>query len=310
MDRFNLEEGGELTLYMTGNHDKLPSGRPRRTPIFSGENLSKGKHANREIYESNSVINLSRDIQKIGYIELVREAINFRYGPYKLVSQTICNGVFCGIFQKDSVHSYKILLFFKPEKLDDVIKIANKYKTENYGVLSLAADSNRMYMIMSPADWEQRIEVFEDIDELENLDLQGYRISTCISQDSRYLVVLTVSTLKKKDKYIFIAGSFEEAIALILYQNKSGKIVTNICYNRGKMEYLVVMESSANRQILEFFEIDEEWKRNRRLEEIISSGYYPTLVFQTPAEPYSVLIVLSSNKNGDEFCLRMNCEFI
>ena len=325
---------------MTGNHDKLQSGRPRRTPLFSGCESPAGKiapansssgtiatvnnssgtiatsnnssgtiatanNSSGTIATANNVVAVPvPSYNKQKYIDVIKEALNSGDGNNVLISQSIFNGVFQRIFGKHSIYGNRRTMTMSGG-CQNIHEIINKHFAQGFAILSWQADDNQFYMMMIEINWKQRTKVFRKVAEVD-WNVAGY-ITSCMSYGSDYRVVLTTGdSTYSGTQTILTERHWNEVIQQMKVEYNAGKIITAICFNRGQQEYMVVMTSSSRGQKSRWFEKNDHKGRKSWLKENLQSKYYPTLVFQGPEFPNHVLLVISTDINRKGYILMTN----
>ena len=288
--QFVAECGGELTLYMTGNEDKLTDGRPTTEPLFS-----RGEEKDFPTF---------RKYSKVHYSEFIKY---YTHDSKKmLIWQSIHNRHIFTVFDSHEQYNNRKKLFFTSPSYKDLSqKLKQQYK-EGFKISSLSCDQTTgkffVYMVEEYGTFQTIIQS-TDPDSLFLDDKSS--VTSCTVYNSTYYFVVTagVAEFDGKDQEIFTRQSKKDVDKEIKKQKSRGLIITSVCYNVDAKECLVVMTESNN-TLQEHAWFSEFNKRDDKLNEwendlVQRNKTVYTIVFEDPSDgQFLCVMTCDNNRNG------------
>ena len=282
---FFLDKGGELTLHITGKGDQLDNGRPSSEPLYSLGNRDEFPIPERH--------------RLVKYYDFIYSII--MNNDKMLISQSIYHNYLSAVFARNERYTAKDSACWKGRSYGELLECVERKR--GFRIYSLAADDATgmffMYMLQGYGGRDQSI--ITELSDIEEKWKEGKKITCCTSLGDRYYIVMTENVVGSQGKQFLIThSSWPDVESMIEKYYKEGKIITALCYNVGRQEYLVVMATSRATQSFEWrrhsgsngFDIsmeDEEEDNEKHI----------TLVFKDPKDNRN-LVVRTSDKHRDD----------
>ena len=223
---------------MTGNSDKLANSRPNEEPLFSAASVTE--------------FPTTKKFSKVHYEDFIK--YHSYDGSKSLIWQSIFNAELCSVFSFDKRYRNKQTCNLIGENSEDFLKRLNIRKMTRYSLFALSADesSGKFYAhMMKDFGTHQTVVKSESADDLVLLNLQ---VTACASYGSMYFFVLTGGAAdydRRRQKFL-TAKTKDGLTATMMHCIDNGMIITSICYNHGKQEYLAIMTGSQQEQVWGF----------------------------------------------------------
>ncbi len=281
-----------MTLFMTGKKR-----RPSTEPMYSGGNTRN--------------FPITSGYATVEYTDFIGS--HLFNSENILVSQSMCNGYFCGCFAPSKMYNPRPALTWGIRKdYDSFLEfVKEKWKWINgksYNIYSLACDDNLGFGVFLMENYgtaqciiptgTSRIQAKYD---------EGFMITACAARGSTFYVVMTKDTeeYKEKAQTWFTRSTWTEANNEIQKEYKEGKAITGICYSTGLKEYGVFMTETSEGQTYKWF--DDGTAACNWIDEQYQVGYHPTIIFKDPTDN-EVLVVSTRNENRSGFTatIRLN----
>ena len=267
---------------MTGKDDLLDGGRPSTEPLYS-----KG---NRDDYP------LTEGYDLVKYANLIKSHVT--NSDKMLISQTICEEIFSGIFGWHKIYKSKAASWCKKSSYDDLVEHVKRKWKDGRNIFSLEVDdetgSYYVYMVNGYGNGQT---IVKQLSKIRDKWDDGRKITSCTSKGSTYYIVMTgkVDRFHSKSQTYFTRSSWSDVESKINKHYEYGKIITSICYNQGLEEYLVVMTKSSDGQRYKW--TTSSSKRSKWMDEMYEDeDYHPTIVFKDPNDD-NILVVMTSDEH-------------
>ena len=230
----------------------------------------------------------------------------------RMISQSIDKGNLIGIFVHLPIYNRHPTLVKAGswEEVRKFIQVQHKNETQQkrWFAHSLQGDSDtdNIYATMNFANelWnsgiEQIITSVEDYSETDFI-LNNFKITSCTSVCGKYQLVLTKGAPGfSGDQRVTIFSNWAD------FQTPDGEILTGICYNKYKQEYMVVLTEDPVEPCYCWFDSWDIMAMNDWENDQLAQSRVPTLIFCDP-NVRRVLIVASvptvvQNSNADIQC--------
>ena len=284
-------KGGELTLYMTGNADKLPGGRPKVEPIYSG--------GTREDYP------ITNGYDKVRYVDFVSS--HLLNSDNMLISQSLNKARFTGVFGPHKRYKNKSSSWGQRSTYGDLIQYIKTQWKEGKNIVSLVVDDEtESYYVYMVAGYGYGQTIVKALSSVKKEWDDGKMITSCNSHGSIYYIVMTdkVDGYHGKGQTYFSRSSWSDIDSEIGKHYQDGKIITSICYNQGLKEYLVVMTTISAGQ--SYMWTKDSSERSKWMDEMYEEkDYHPTIVFKDPNDD-QILVVMTSDDQRSGYTTRFN----
>ena len=284
-----VDEGGDLTLYMTGK--KL---RPRTEPMYSGGNIQD--------------FCITSGYDTVDYTDFISSHI-FN-SENILISQNMHNGFFSGIFASSKLYNprpsitwgirrnyVEFLVFAKEE--------AKCVNGKSKSIYSLACDEQFGYGVFFMEGYGSEQFILKSTDDILKLWNDGLQITSCAALNSSFYIIMTKHTREYHGKLQmwFTRSTWQETNNEIQKGYQKGKAITGICYASGLKLYFVVMTASIGEQCFMWFDTTEgkamdDWKTEK-----YDQGFHPTIIFKDPTDD-KILIVMTKDENRSGYVRR------
>ena len=295
-----LDEGGDLTLYMTGKIS-----RPRTEPLYSGGNrkdfpITSG--GNRDDFPFTS----GCPDYSVKYTELVdRHLAN---SENILISQSFHNGSFSVIFALSKRYIPRPAVSWESRSdYDSFIEVVNKNRNPKSGkskqIYSLACDENSGFGVLFLTNYGTAQTILTDTSQIDKAMEGGFKITSCAARGSTFYIIVTKGSREYKGKQAwFTLNSWDETDKLIQKNQKKNKVVTGICYSTGQRKYLVVMMETPQYQSYKKFHrvADlEKWVKEQHHKEEL----HPTIIFKDPTDN-KTLVVMIGDRDRSQYTFK------
>jgi len=267
-------KGGELTLWMNGAPvSRDGAKRPSTEPIYSAKSR-------------DPPYGIALGYQKSHYGDLLSSEL--KNSDQLLISQSICSGRISAIFGEDLRYDRRRvgLGWVNTDDHSGFMEYIEDQGSKGRHVFSIACDDDFGFgvLIMDEFGTTQGVAWDSDMSKVQEWFDAGYHITACGARNSRFYYIMTLAATGYEGKRQTCAtkDSWDEAKEWILRQWEDGKILTGICYSRGKKKYFLVMtEYSAGQSYV--------WGTHSRAADydLVSLEYckrlYPTIIFHDPS---------------------------
>ena len=285
------DEGGDLTLYMTGK--KL---RPRTEPIYSGGNLHDFR--------------ITSGYDTVNYTDFIGS--HMFNSENILISQSMVKGFFSGIFASSKLYNPRPPIAWGIRKNYDefLVFVKEQWKLVNCKskcIYSLACDECFGYGVFFMEDYGSEQTILNSTGDIKKQWDDGLRITSCATLNSSFYIIMTKHTKEYHGKLqlCFTASTWKETNDEIQEGYQEGKAITGICYSIGLKLYFVVMTASMGGQCFRWFDTTEgkamdDWKTKK-----YEQGFHPTIIFKDPTDN-KTLIVMTKDENRSDYVRRAN----
>ncbi|XP_075244680.1 uncharacterized protein LOC142338694 isoform X2 [Convolutriloba macropyga] len=274
--------GGELTLFITGQSGLLINGVPSTTPFFGKKTSYSPETVNGKYVYANLMSSIVKDCSEM------------------LLSQSVYGGEFYGIFDTHSELKGDTKCWVS--SWANVVDFINQGYNDNYNVYSHQIDqktgSNYVYMMkrFGKGQKYQSVKGANEVDRSER-----FWITNITSDGTWFRVTLTSNPPGYKgSQRVSTASSWSLIREKIKEGYHSGKIITDVCYNTGEEMYMLVMSESSSGQQYKWFGPNDNTERAEWLDQQFVKKQYPTIVFRDPSHD-KYLLVTTSDSNRSSF---------
>ena len=269
--------------------------RPRTEPMYSGGNIHDFK--------------ITSGYDTVDYSEFIGSYV-FNT-EYILVSQSMCDGFFSGIFANSNLYSTKPSLAWGiiGNYDEDFLLFVNEQWKNSRNIYSLTCDKKFGFGAIFMAGFGTKQVLLKGTEDIKKNWNEGLRITTCAAgRGSKFYVIMTKDTQEYhgKGQLCFISDSWKRANDDIQEQYRDGYALTGICYSSGLGRYLIVMTASIAEQCFRWFDTTElkamdDWEMKKH-----DQGFHPSIIFRDPTDN-KTLIVMTKDKNRSQgFVRRVN----
>ncbi len=223
-----------------------------------------------------------------------------------LVSQSMCNGYFCGCFAPLKMYYPAPARTWGIRKnYDDFSEFVDE-QWKSTDIYSLACDENFGFGVFFMANYGTSQTIVTNTSDIEEEWNEGFKITAYAARGSTFYIIMTKDTeeYKHKAQAWFTRNTWTGARDEIQTAHKKGKAITGICYSTGLEQYFVVMTETSERQTYKWFEPGTSTKW---MDEQYEEGYHPTVVFKDPTDN-KTLVVMTRDKNRSGSVSRFNYE--
>ena len=265
-------------------------GRPSREPLYS--------EGDRDQYP------IPDEYSKVRYVDFVSSHV--KNCDKMLISQSIHERKFCGIFGSHKRYKTKSMSWGKNSSYTDMIEYIRTQWKDDKNIFSLVADEETgsfyVYFVKGFGASQSIVKKLSDIKEKWD---DGKMITSCTSNRSTYYIVMTdkVSGFHDAGQSYFTRKSWSDVASEIGKHYKDGKIITSLCYNQGLEQYLVVMTTSSAGQSYKWSANSEEG--SKWMDEMCQKDRHPTIVFKDPNDG-QILVVMTSDDQRSGYTTRYN----
>lgn len=272
--------------------------RPSTQPMYSGGNLHDFK--------------ITSGYDTIDYSEFISSYV-FN-SECILVSQSMCDGFFSGIFANSKLYSPKPLLTLARritgDYEEDVRLFLDEHRKESKNVYSLAWDEKFGFGAIFMEGYGTEQVLLTSVKKVKKNWDDGLMITACTARGMKFYIIMTKDTEEyrgKNQRYI-TSDSWKGANDEIQEGYREGFALTGICYSSGLGKYLAVMTGSIGEQCFRWFETNklkamDDWEMNKH-----NQGFHPSIIFRDPTDS-KTLIVMTKDKNRSQgFLRRVNYE--
>ena len=214
-----------------------------------------------------------------------------------LISQTICEESFSGIFGSHKRYKSRAASWCEKSSYEDLIEYIKRKWKDGKTIFSLEADDDTgsfyVFMVNGYGNGQTIIKQLSKVKEKWD---DGWKITSCTSKGSTYYIVMTgnVDGYHSKSQTYFTHNSWSDVESKIDEYYEAGKIITSICYNQGLEKYLVVMTKSFAGQTYKW--TNSPTKLSKWMDDKSKNkGYHPTIVFKDPNDD-NILVVMTSEE--------------
>ena len=230
-DHLALDKEGDLTLYLTGQGDQLPDGRPPSTPLYS-----RGRQEDfRDPLKYN----------KVNFIDLVKY---YTFNDEQvLLNQCVHNNHIYAVFGSYAKYNNRKKHFWCSATFEEFMKeMKSQKKSGNKFVYSVAADQSTGKIYAYAIEGYGNFQVIMPSESPKDLASQDLSITGCFALNSKYYFLLTAGVEEfkgKKQKVATAKTRTELEIEIQTYKSKC-MIITSVCFSVENENYLVVMTES------------------------------------------------------------------
>ena len=258
--------------------------RPRTEPMYSGGNLHDFK--------------ITSGYDTVDYCEFIES--NLFNSECILVSQSICDGFFSGIFANSKPYSPRTALVCEIRgNYDDFLHfVSEQWSKSRLNIYSLACDENFGFGTIFMKGYGTRQVLLPGIEKVKKYWDDGLMITACAAQGSIFYVIMTKNAKEyhEKGQRFFIRDSWKGANDEIQEGYREGFALTGICYSSGLKQYLIVMTHLIGEQCFRWFDTTElkdmdDWEMEKH-----NQGFHPSIIFRDPTDN-KTLIVMSKDEN-------------
>ena len=281
---FILDKGGELTLYITGQGDLLPDGRPTTYPLYS-----RGTDVDfTDQWKYN----------KVTYIDLVK------YHTFNdnniLLYQCVDDNYMIAVYGSYAKHKNKMKAFWCSANYEEFTKEMKTHKKSGKFIFSIAADQSTGKLYTYTMEGYGNFQTILTSDSPKDLESEDLSITDCFALSSKYYFVLTagVEEFEGKTQKVLTAKTRADLETEIQKYKPKGMIITSFCHNVEKEEYLIVMtESDLPQEHKWFAEDGEEWDNWSR--EMYYKSYYYKIRFLDPFDGHQLCVKVKDSNLTD-----------
>ena len=292
--------------------------RPSREPLYS--------EGNREQFP------IPPEYERVEYMDFIRSHVKNR--DLILISQSLCQNYFCGIFASHKKLSYgRTISWWIAKDYDDIFSVIRQKWEEGQFVYSLVADDTTgifgAFLIKGYGNGQKIIPYdalndtgFDSVADLLKLweevrydkrttDVVALGdITSITSNGSTYYIVITDNAIGyhgRRQTY-FTGRHWPDVENQIWISNNNGFNITSICYNEGLQEYLVVMTLSCDRQ--SWFKSGDASERSYWMSEMSILGYHPSLIFDDQIDDKILVVMTSDSDRSPGHFFRANYQLV
>lgn len=171
-----------------------------------------------------------------------------------LISQSLHNGYFSGIFFRASIGQYRLKRSIGCSAIrsdyDSFLKLVkenwNRINGESRQIYSLACDDNLGFGVFFMENYGTAQTIVTNTSDVEKKLSESFNITACAARGSTFYFIMTKDTKEYKGKAQrwFTCNTWTEASNDIKELIKEGYIITGICYSTELRQYFVVMTKS------------------------------------------------------------------
>ncbi len=282
------ENGGELTLYMTG---KLS--RPSTEPLYSGGDRTS--------------FPVPFDYNKVEYTSFVKS--HLKNSENVLLWQQISQERFTAIFGASELHSpVAPTAWIKATSYQSLKKMIQENQSSGKNVYSLAFDGTNSdhYAAYLMEGYGSAQSLLEYTDYASGRLDEGKRITSCTADHSQFYIVMTKDAPgyeSRNGQSLYTRSSWSEIAAEIRIGYPEHHGITDLCYCSGRGQYLLVLTEGSPRQCCSWFCLEDAEKKKAWMKGKQIEGYHPTIMFQDPTDNKE-LVVMTKDPNRSNYLTR------
>ena len=264
--------------------------RPRTEPMYSGGNLDD--------------FCISSGYDTVGYTDFIRSYM--RNSENILISQSIHNGFFSGIFASSKLYNPRPgIAWGMRRNYDDFLEfVKRKRKSVNEKsrrIYSLACDEKFGFGVFFMEGYGTKQAIIKSTGDVRKHWNDGSEITSCAALDSTFYIVMTKHTKEYhgKQQRWFTKRTRRETKDAIWKGYREGKVITGICYASGLKLYFVVMTASRRRQCFRWLDMTKRGAKRDWVGEKYDQGFRPTIVFNDPTDNKTLIVMTKDgNRSG------------
>ena len=280
--KFLVDEGGDLTLYMTG---KKP--RPRTEPMYSGGNLHD--------------FNITSGYDTVDFSDFISSNLSNSHNI--LISCTIHDGTFSGVFASSKLHNPRPAMTWGfANDFDEFLEFASEeckpVNGKSKGIYSLTCDKNFGFGVLFMEGYGRAQAILTSTANIQEEWDDDFMITSCAALDSTFYIIMTKGTEEYhgKGQQWFTLDSWKEANDEIQEGYRDGYALTGISYSIELKQYFVVMTASKRKQCYRWFRTTEgkamdDWEKKK-----YDQGFHTTIIFNDPTDK-KTLVVMTKDEN-------------